>query len=210
MPFLGPAFIASVAYLDPGNFATNLAAGARFGDLLLWTVLAANLMAMLVQLLSARLGVATGRNLAEICRERLPRPLTIGLWLQAELVAMATDLAEVVGAALGIHLLLGVPLTYAGLLAGAASFAILALQRFGFRRLEAVIGSFVATIVAGIALQLAISPPDAGDAARHLLVPAFSGRESVLLAVGIAGATIMPHAIYVHSALTQGDRKSVV
>jgi manganese transport protein len=200
---MGPAFVASVAYLDPGNFATNLAAGSRFGYRLLWAVLAANLMAILVQLLSARLGIATGRNLAELCRERFPRPVVLGLWIQAELVAMATDLAEVVGAAIGIQLLLGVPLPAAGLLAGAASLAILALQRFGFRRLEAVITAFVATIVAGIGVQLVIAPPDAGAAAVHAVVPSFAGPESVLIAVSIVGATVMPHAIYVHSALTQ-------
>jgi manganese transport protein len=203
LPFLGPAFVASVAYLDPGNFATNLTAGSQYGYRLLWAVLAANLVAMLVQLLAARLGIATGRNLAELCRERFPRPVTVGLWVQAELVAMATDLAEVIGGAIGIHLMFGTSLPIAGLLAGAASFAILALQRFGFRRLEAVIMGFVATIVVGIAAQLAIAPPDAGAVAVHAVVPSLDGRESVLIAVGIVGATVMPHAIYVHSALTQ-------
>ena len=130
-PFLGPAFIAAVAYIDPGNFATNIAGGAKFGYLLLWVVLAANLIAMLVQTQSAKLGIATGKNLAELCRERFSRRTSIGLWLQAELVAMATDIAEVVGAALGLNLLFGIPLFPAGLIAGAGAFAILALQQHG-------------------------------------------------------------------------------
>ena len=203
LPFLGPAFIASVAYVDPGNFATNLSGGASFGYLLLWAVLAANVMAMLVQMLAAKLGIATGRNLAELCRERFQRRASVALWLQAEVVAVATDLAEVIGAALGINLLFGIPLVYSGLLAGGASFALLALQHFGFRQLEAVITALVGTIVVGIGIELARATPDSGEVARHLLVPSFAGHESVLLAVGIVGATVMPHVIYLHSALTQ-------
>ena len=147
-PFLGPAFIAAVAYIDPGNFATNIAGGAKFGYLLLWVVLAANLIAMLVQTQSAKLGIATGKNLAELCRERFSRRTSIGLWLQAEVVAMATDIAEVVGAALGLNLLFGIPLFPAGLIAGAGAFAILALQQMGFRRLEAGITALVGVVVA--------------------------------------------------------------
>jgi len=147
-PFLGPAFIAAVAYIDPGNFATNIAGGAKFGYLLLWVILSANLIAMLVQTQSAKLGIATGRNLAELCREAFSRRTSIGLWLQAELVAMACDIAEVVGAALGLNLLFGIPLFPAGLLAGAGAFAILALQQKGFRRLEAGITALVGVVVA--------------------------------------------------------------
>ena len=202
-PFLGPAFIAAVAYVDPGNFATNIAGGAKFGYLLLWVVLSANLMAMLVQTLSAKLGIATGKNLAEACRDRFPRPLSIGLWLQAEAIAMATDLAEVLGAALGLHLLFGTPLLVAGLIAGAAAFAILGLQRSGFRRLEAAIAGLVGVIVVSFCSEVFFAKPDAGQVARHLFVPGFEGTESVLLAVGILGATVMPHVVYLHSALTQ-------
>jgi manganese transport protein len=202
-PFLGPAFIAAVAYIDPGNFATNIAGGAKYGYLLLWVVLAANLMAMLVQTLSAKLGIATGKNLPETCRDHFPRPVSIGLWIQAEGIAMATDLAEVLGAALGLHLLFGMPLFPAGLLAGVGAFAILALQRYGFRRLEAAIAALVGVIVVAFAFEVLIARPDAAKVARHLVVPGFEGSESVLLAVGILGATVMPHVVYLHSALTQ-------
>ena len=202
-PFLGPAFIAAVAYIDPGNFATNIAGGAKFGYLLLWVIFAANLIAMLVQTQSAKLGIATGKNLAELCREAFSRRTSIGLWIQAELVAMACDIAEVVGAALGLNLLFGVPLFPAGVLAGAGAFAILALQQKGFRRLEAGITALVGVVVASFAFVLLNADPDGGEVARHLVVPGFSGTESLLLATGIIGATVMPHVIYLHSALTQ-------
>ncbi len=202
-PFLGPAFIAAVAYIDPGNFATNIAGGAKFGYLLLWVVLAANLIAMVVQTQSAKLGIATGKNLAELCRETFPRRTSIGLWLQAEVVAMATDIAEVVGAALGLNLLFGLPLFPAGVLAGAGAFAILALQQMGFRRLEAGITALVGVVVASFVIELFHAKPAAGEVAKHLVLPGFSGTESILLATGIIGATVMPHVIYLHSALTQ-------
>jgi manganese transport protein len=202
-PFLGPAFIAAVAYIDPGNFATNIAGGAKYGYLLLWVVLAANLVAMLVQAQSAKLGIATGRNLAELCRERFPRRVSIGLWLQAEVVAMACDLAEIVGAALGLNLLFGIPLFVAGLIAGAGTFALLALQRRGFRRLEAAITVLVGVVVAAFAYELVNASPDGSEVARHLFTPGFSGTGSLLLATGIIGATVMPHVVYLHSALTQ-------
>jgi len=202
-PFLGPAFIAAVAYIDPGNFATNIAGGAKFGYLLLWVVLAANLIAMVVQTQSAKLGIATGKNLAELCRERFSRRTSVGLWLQAELVAMACDIAEVVGAALGLNLLFGIPLFPAGMIAGAGAFAILALQQKGFRRLEAGITVLVGVVVASFAFELFDASPDAGEIGRHLIVPGFAGTESILLATGIIGATVMPHVIYLHSALTQ-------
>ncbi|HZO49236.1 MAG TPA: Nramp family divalent metal transporter [Gaiellaceae bacterium] len=201
-PFLGPAFIACVAYVDPGNFATNMAGGAKFGYLLLWVILAANLMAMLVQSMSAKLGIATGRNLPEVCRDRFPRPVTVGLWIQAETIAMATDLAEFLGAALGLNLLFDIPLFAAGLITGGVAFAILALQSRGFRRLEAVIAGLVGAIVVSFGAQVFLARPGPADVAGGL-VPGFSGSESVLLAVGILGATVMPHVIYLHSALTQ-------
>jgi manganese transport protein len=202
-PFLGPAFIAAVAYIDPGNFATNIAGGAKFGYLLLWVVLGANLIAMVVQTQSAKLGIATGRNLAELCRDAFPRRASIGLWLQAELVAMACDIAEVVGAALGLNLLFGIPLFPAGIIAGAGAFGILTLQQKGFRRLEAGITVLVGVVVASFAFELLDAKPNAGEVARHMVIPGFSGTESILLATGIIGATVMPHVIYLHSALTQ-------
>ena len=202
-PFLGPAFIASVAYVDPGNFATNMAGGAKFGYLLLWVVLVANLMAMLIQSMSAKLGIATGMNLPEVCRERFSRRTSFLLWIQAELIAMATDIAEFVGAAIGINLLTGLPLFPAALLTGVAAFTILGLQARGFRKLEAVIAAFVGVIVVAFGFQVFLAEPSASGVVHGLLVPGFDGTESVLLAVGILGATCMPHVIYLHSALTQ-------
>ncbi len=202
-PFLGPAFIASIAYIDPGNFATNIAGGAQFGYALLWVVLAANLIAMVVQTQSAKLGIATGKNLPELCRQEFSRKTSIGLWLQAEAVAMATDIAEVVGAALGLYLLFGIPLFWAGVIAGAGAFGILMLQQRGFRKLEALIAGFVGVVVASFAFEVTQSNPDARGIAEGLFIPGFDGTESVLLATGILGATVMPHVIYLHSALTQ-------
>jgi manganese transport protein len=201
-PFLGPAFIASVAYVDPGNFATDVAGGAKYGYLLLWAVLASNLMAMLVQTLSAKLGIATGRNLAEVCRDNLPKRVSVGLWLQAEVIAMATDLAEVLGAALGLSLLFGIPLGWGAVIAVLAAFLILGLQSYGFRQLEALIAVFVGVIVVAFAFELLSVTPDPSLMADQLFSPDFHG-EAVLLAVGIVGATVMPHVIYLHSALTQ-------
>ena len=202
-PFLGPAFVAAVAYIDPGNFATNIAGGSKFGYLLLWVILSANLIAMVVQTQSAKLGIATGKNLAELCREAFSRPTSIGLWIQAEIVAMATDIAEVVGAALGLHLLFGIALFPAGLIAGAGAFAILALQQMGYRRLEAGITALVGVVVVSFVVELFEANPDGKEVASHLFVPGFSGTESILLATGIIGATVMPHVVYLHSALTQ-------
>ena len=203
LPFLGPAFIAAVAYVDPGNFATNIAAGSQFGYMLLWVILASNLMAMLIQTMSAKLGIATGMNLPEVCRERYSRPVSRGLWVQAELIAMATDLAEFIGAALGFHLLFGIPLFWAGVITGVFSFGILALQARGVRALEIAITMFVGVILVGFAVQLFFTRPEASGIAKGLLTPQFDGTESVLLATGILGATVMPHVIYLHSALTQ-------
>ena len=202
-PFLGPAFIAAVAYVDPGNFATNIAAGAQFGYLLLWVILTSNLMAMLIQSMSAKLGIATGKNLPEVCRERFAKPVSLGLWVQAEIIAMATDLAEFIGAALALNLLFGIPLFPAGLLTAVGAFAILELQRRGFRPLEAVIAGMVGVIVLAFSFQMFYAQPEGDRILAGLFTPQFAGTESVLLAAGILGATVMPHVIYLHSALTQ-------
>jgi manganese transport protein len=203
LPFLGPAFIACVAYIDPGNFATNVAGGSKFGYRLVWVIVAANLLAMLIQTLSAKLGIATRRNLPEVCRENLPRRASFLLWLQAEAIAMATDLAEFLGAAIGIHLLTGMPLFPAAVMAGIAAFAILALQRFGWRPLEAVIAVLVGVIGVCYVAELLFAHPDYGQVLTHAVTPQFGSGEAVLLSVGILGATVMPHVIYLHSALTQ-------
>jgi manganese transport protein len=203
VPFLGPAFIASVAYVDPGNFAANMAGGAQFGYALGWVVLTANLMAMLVQSLSAKLGIATGLSLPEVCRERLPRRAVLLLWLQAETVAMATDLAEFTGAALGLHLVFGLPMWECALLAGLATFAVLAMEVGGFRRLEAAITALVGIVVLAFGLEIFKSSPPAAAVAGGVFEPRIPGG-AALLAVSIMGATVMPHVIYLHSALTKG------
>jgi manganese transport protein len=202
LALMGPAFVAAVAYVDPGNFATNISGGAKFGLLLVWVVVAANLMAMLVQYLSAKVGIVTGRNLPELCREHLPRPVTWGLWAQAEIVAIATDIAEFVGAAVALNLLFGVPPFAAGLITAAISFAILALQQHGYRRFELTIAGLLGIVCLGFLYDLTQVDVQIGQVAGGL-VPGFSGSESVLLAAGILGATVMPHVVYVHSALTQ-------
>jgi manganese transport protein len=202
-PFLGPAFIASVAYIDPGNFATNIQGGAKFGYTLLWVIVLSNLMAMLIQTSSAKLGIASGKNLAEQCREHLPRWMVYPMWVLMELVAMATDLAEFLGAALGFNLLLGIPLLPAGLLTAVVTFLILGLERYGFRPLEAVIGSLVGVVAVCYLIETVWDQPAWSEVAYHAVVPQFAGGESILLATGILGATVMPHAIFLHSALTQ-------
>src|SRR5438067_3920734 len=203
LPFLGPAFIACIAYIDPGNFATNIAGGSKFGYTLVWVIVASNLMAMLIQTLSAKLGIATGRNLPELCRRHFSSRASTFLWLQAEVIAMATDLAEFLGAALGFHLLFGIGLLPAAAITGVCAFAILGLQRFGFRPLEAVLATMVAAIGFCYVAELFKAKPPVGTVVHHAFVPAFQGTESVLLAVGILGATVMPHVIYLHSALMQ-------
>ena len=203
LAMLGPAFVAAIAYVDPGNFATNIQGGAEFGYLLLWVVLGANLMAMLIQYLSAKLGIVTDRNLPELCREHYPRPVAWLLWIQAELMAMSTDIAEFLGAALGLNLLFGVPLLPAGFITGAIAFGLLELQRHGFRRFELAISGLLGIILLGFLYETVKIGPSAG-ASAHGLVPSLSGSRSLYLAVGIIGATVMPHAIYLHSALTQG------
>lgn len=203
LPFLGPAFIASVAYIDPGNFATNIQGGAKFGYMLLWVIVASNLMAMLIQSLSAKLGIATGQNLAEHCRNQFPRPIVIGMWVLMELVAMATDLAEFLGAALGFNLLFHIPLLAAALLTAITTFVILGLENRGFRPLEAVITALVAVIAVSYILETILDRPNLAQVAFSSVVPRFAGSESVLLATGILGATVMPHVIFLHSSLTQ-------
>jgi manganese transport protein len=202
LPFLGPAFVASVAYIDPGNFATNIQGGSAFGYRLLWVIIASNLMAMLIQTLSAKLGIATGRDLAETIRDQFPRPTVWAMWILMELVAMATDLAEFLGAALGFNLLLGVPLLPAALVTGVVTFLILALERRGFRALETAIISFVGVIAVCYLIEIVRGRPDWAGVASSLTPPRLGERESVLLAVGILGATVMPHVIFLHSALT--------
>ncbi|MHA0040560.1 Nramp family divalent metal transporter [Deinococcus sp. PEB2-63] len=203
LPFLGPAVIASIAYMDPGNFATNIQGGAQFGYALLWVILAANLMAMLIQNLSAKLGIATGKNLPETIRERWPRPVVWLYWVQAEIVAMATDLAEFLGAAVAIQLLTGLPLIWGASITAVLTFWLLTIQRRGFRPLELVIGGFVAIIGVAYLTQFVVARPALADLGRGF-IPSFQGVDSVYLAVGIIGATVMPHVIYLHSALTQG------
>jgi manganese transport protein len=202
LPFIGPAFVAAIAYVDPGNFATNIAGGARFGYLLLWVILAANLMAMLIQFLSAKVGIATGLSLPELCRERFPRAVSFGLWVQAELIAMATDLAEFVGAAIALNLLFGMPLLPAGLVTAVVAFALLGLQSRGYRRFEIVIAGMLGVILVGFLVDTLLIDHDAAGIAGGF-IPGFAGTDSLLLATGILGATVMPHVIYLHSALTQ-------
>jgi manganese transport protein len=203
LAMLGPAFVASVAYVDPGNFATNLQGGAKYGYLLLWVVLAANLIAMLIQYLSAKLGVVTDSSLPEAVHERFPRSLTWAMWVQAEVMAMSTDVAEFLGAALGLNLLFGVPLLVAGLMTGAIAFAILELQTRGYRRFEIAITTLLGLIFAGFVYEALRIGPSVHESLRGL-IPGLSGSGSLYLAVGIIGATVMPHVIYLHSALTNG------
>jgi len=204
LPFLGPAFIASVAYVDPGNFATNIAGGSQFGLTLLWVIIASNLMAILIQSLSAKLGIASGKNLAEMCRDNFKKPFVIFLWILMELVAIFTDLAEFLGAAVGFNLLLGIPMWVAGIITGVTTFIILGLERKGFRPLEAVITAMVGVIALSYIIETIIVNPVWGQVLYHAVVPQFNGSESLLLAAGILGATVMPHAIFLHSSLTQG------
>jgi manganese transport protein len=201
--FAGPAVVASIAYMDPGNFATNIQAGAKYGYGLLWVVLLANVIAMLFQGLSAKLGIVTGRNLAELCRDRFPRPVVLAMWVVSEIAAMATDLAEFLGGAIGLSLLLHMPLL-AGMVATAIiTYGLLMCERFGFRPLELVIGAIVGLICICYLAEMFIAPIDWSAAAFHTVTPQLADSEALLLAVGIIGATVMPHAIYLHSALTQ-------
>src|SRR5664280_226111 len=201
--FLGPAFVAAVAYVDPGNFATNIQAGSEEGYRLVWVVVVANIAAMVIQLQSAKLGLVTGRNLPEHIRDRAPRRLVFAAWLGAEVVAMATDLAELLGAGLGLKLLTGIPLFPATIIAGAGTVVVLALQRWGMPLFEAIIAALIGAIAVSYAAETFLGKPDLLATGRSFLPPSLAGQESVLLATGILGATVMPHVIYLHSALMQ-------
>jgi manganese transport protein len=203
-PFLGPAFIAAVAYIDPGNFATNVQGGAQLGYTLLWVIIVSNLMAMLVQILSAKLGIATGLNLAELCRNHFPRPMVWAMWVIQEIVAIATDLAEFVGAAVGLFLLFHIPLVYAGFLTAAVTFLVLGLQRYGFRPFEAIISVMIGIVAVSYLIEIFLVKPEPAPILSAIFIPGFTNGEGVLLAAGILGATVMPHVIFLHSALTQG------
>ncbi len=203
LPFLGPAFIACVAYIDPGNFATNIQGGSAFGYNLLWVIALANLMAMLLQTMSAKLGLATGKNLAELAREEFSRPVVYAMWIVSEIMAMSTDLAEFLGASLGLYLLFHIPLLVATFVTGVTTYAILLLERKGFRPLEAVITALVGVIAFCYLIETVLSRPSWGQVAYHTVVPWLGGGDSILFAVGIIGATVMPHVIYLHSSLTQ-------
>jgi len=203
LPFAGPAFICSVAYMDPGNFATNIQAGAKYNYSLLWVVVLANLVAMLFQGLSAKLGIVTNRNLAELCRAHFPRRVVWAMWAVSEVAAMATDLAEFLGAAIGLSLLFGMPLLWGMVVTGAVTFGILAFQRQGYRPVELIIGGLISVIGLSYLVELFVAPPDLGAAALGIVLPRLADSGALTLAVGIVGATVMPHAIYLHSSLTQ-------
>ncbi|WP_432488701.1 Nramp family divalent metal transporter [Kineococcus sp. SYSU DK018] len=206
---LGPAFVAAVAYVDPGNVAANLTAGARYGYLLLWVLVAANAMAVLVQYLSAKLSVVSGRTLPELLRDRLRTPARLAYWGQAELVAVATDLAEVIGGAVALNLLFGTPLFTGGVITGAASMLLLALHnRAGVRWFEAAVVALLLVVVAGFVSGVVLAPPDPAEAAAGL-VPRFAGADTVLLAASMLGATVMPHAIYLHSVMARDHHGAV-
>ncbi len=202
--FVGPAVIASIAYMDPGNFATNIQGGARYGYTLLWVVLVANLIAMLFQTLSAKLGIVTGTNLAEMCREQFPRSVVAVMWAVSEVAAMATDLAEFLGGAIGLALLFGLPLIAGMAITAVVTYGILLLDRGGFRPMELVIGGLVAIIGGCYLIEMFIAPVDWGAAAYGTFVPIMPDGGALLISVGIIGATVMPHAVYLHSGLTQG------
>ncbi|HTH58803.1 MAG TPA: Nramp family divalent metal transporter [Paraburkholderia sp.] len=203
LPFAGPAVVVSVAYMDPGNFATNIQAGARYGYALLWVVLLANAVAMLFQSLSAKLGIVTGRNLAEVCRDRLPTTLVWVMWVVSEIAAMATDLAEFLGGAIGLSLLFHMPLLAGMAVTAAVTYGLLMFERAGFRPLELAIGALVGIIGLCYLVEMFIAPIHWPDVFRHVVTPALPDPQAVTIAVGIIGATVMPHALFLHSGLTQ-------
>src|SRR6204780_1735843 len=203
LAFVGPAVIASIAYMDPGNFATNIQAGAKYGYGLLWVVLLANVIAMLFQALSAKLGIVTGKNLAEMCRDHFPRPVVLAMWVISEIAAMATDLAEFLGGAIGLSLLFHLPLFAGMVVTGVVVYGLLMFEGYGFRPLELIIGTIVGVICLCYLLEMFIPPVDWASAAYHLVTPQLADSGAIVLAVGIIGATVMPHAIYLHSGLTQ-------
>ena len=204
LAFAGPAIVASIAYMDPGNFATNIQAGAKYGYSLLWVVLAANLIAMLFQALSAKLGIVTGHNLAEMCRLHFKQPVVWAMWVVSELAAMATDLAEFLGGAIGLSLLFRMPLIAGMAVTAIVTYGILLLDRRGFRPLELIITALVGIIALCYLAEMFVAPVDWGSAAYHTFVPKIADGGALLIAVGIIGATVMPHAVYLHSGLTQG------
>ena len=218
LAFAGPAVIASIAYMDPGNFATNIQAGAKYGYVLLWVVLLANLIAMLFQALSAKLGIVTGCNLAELCRDQFPRPVVWAMWIVSEIAAMATDLAEFLGGAIGLSLLFQTPLLVGMVITGIVTYGVLMFESFGFRPIELIIGSMVSLIALCYLVEMFIAPVDWASAGFHTVVPQIPDAEALLLSVGIIGATVMPHAVYLHSGLTQsrmpvrddGERRKVL
>jgi len=218
LTFAGPAVIASIAYMDPGNFATNIQAGAKYGYGLLWVVLLANLIAMLFQALSAKLGIVTGRNLAEMCREQFPRPVVWAMWAVSEIAAMATDVAEFLGGAIGLSLLFQMPLLVGMVITAIVTYGLLMVESYGFRPIELIIGSIVCIIALCYLVEMFIAPVDWVSAAVHTVTPQLADAEALLLAVGIIGATVMPHAVYLHSGLTQsrmpvrneGERRKVL
>lgn len=218
LAFLGPAVVASIAYMDPGNFATNIQAGAQYGYNLLWVVLMANLVAMLFQALSAKLGIVTGRNLAEMCREQFPKPVAYVMWVVSEIAAMATDLAEFLGGAIGLSLLFGLPLIWGMVVVAIVIYGILAFERKGFRPIELIVGAFVATIALCYLAELVLAPIEWKAAAKAIATPRIEDSRALMLAVGIIGATVMPHAVFLHSSLTQsrtpprdaGERRKLV
>jgi manganese transport protein len=201
--FAGPAVIASIAYMDPGNFATNIQAGAKYGYGLLWVVLLANLIAMLFQALSAKLGIVTGRNLAELCRDHFPPPVVWVMWVVSEIAAMATDLAEFLGGAIGLSLLFQMPLLAGMIVTAIVTYGLLMFQGFGFRPLELIIGAMVSIIALCYLAEMFIAPVNWAEAAFHTFTPQLADAGALLLSVGIIGATVMPHAVYLHSGLTQ-------
>jgi manganese transport protein len=203
LAFIGPAVVASIAYVDPGNFATNIQAGASYGYELLWVVVAANLIAMLFQALSAKLGIVTGRNLAEMCRDQFPPSVVWAMWVVSEVAAMATDLAEFLGGAIGLALLFQIPLIAGMAITAAVTYGILTFERSGFRPIEMIVGVLVGVIAVSYLMEMFIAPIDWGAATFHAVTPQIADGGALLLAVGIIGATVMPHALYLHSALTQ-------
>lgn len=218
LAFAGPAAIAAIAYMDPGNFATNIRAGAKYGYSLLWVVVAANLIAMLFQALSAKLGIVTGRNLAELCREHFPKSVVWAMWVVSEIAAMATDLAEFLGGAIGLSLLFHIPLFAGMAITAVITYGVLMFEGLGFRPIELIIGSMVSIIALCYVVELFIAPANWASAAAHMVLPQIPDAEALLLSVGIIGATVMPHAVYLHSGLTQaripvhsdGERRKVL
>lgn len=204
LPFIGPAFIAAVAYIDPGNYATNIQSGSKYGYMLLWVVVVSNLMAILIQTMSAKLGIATGKNLPEVSREHYPVWASILFWIQGEVMVMATDLAEFIGAAVGLNLVFNIPMLPAAIITAIAALLILVFQVRGYRPLEIVIATMVFVVVIAFSCEVVFSSPALAPVLKGMVTPQFQGVDSILLAAGILGATVMPHAIYLHSGLTNG------